>query len=752
MPDDKDQIPKPDESPEEKKYSFLQETIKPKPISRQQLAKQLVRIAIYGLILGAFACLGFFALKPWMQDLFRGNLETVTIPEDEEPSEDEDASQGEETDSAAVTEAEDFQQIIDSMNERAEEAKKGIATVQQVSDQTDWDAEMTGIGQSVTGVITADNGQELLILADSSICTDASEWTVTFDDGKSYTAALKKQDLNTGLAMFSVSRGNISDTTWNAIKVSVLGNSNLVKQGDVVMALGTMFGYPDGMSYGMISSADYKTAFYDGECDVLATDIVSETRGTGVLFNIDGEVIGLISPTVWNDNDSNAANAYAISDLKSVIEIMANGESVPYIGIYGTTVTAELEKKQGMPSGVYVVDVDPDSPAMEAGIQSGDIICQVGDDSVSSIMTYQSAVLKIKAGGQVTVRGMRLGADGYVDVKFTVTAGSREQDNNFNYRKRNNMRYINGLHEGETIRNVYLCKGKRSAETRNGKPYDNLILQDKTGTLDGKVWDPNSQGIADYDEKDFIEVYGDVISYNGNLQLNIRQIRKAEEGEYEPADYMPTTDKNVEKMYAGLTAYIGKISNTWLRQLLEYYFVKDEEFIRKFKAHSAAKTVHHGFSGGLLEHTLSVVHMCDYFAGAYPILNRDLLITAAICHDIGKIKELSSFPDNDYTDEGQLIGHIVIGVEMVDEAIRSIPDFPERLANELKHCIIAHHGELEYGSPKKPALAEAMALNLADNADAKMQTLTEIFKGKTGTEWLGYNRLFESNLRRTSGA
>ena len=138
------------------------------------------------------------------------------------------------------------------------------------------------------------------------------------------------------------------------------------------------------------------------------------------------------------------------------------------------------------------------------------------------------------------------------------------------------MRYINGLHEGETIRNVYLCKGKRSAETRNGKPYDNLILQDKTGTLDGKVWDPNSQGIADYDEKDFIEVYGDVISYNGNLQINIKQIRRAEEGEYVPADYMPTTDKNVDKMYAGLTGYISKISSPWLRQILEFYFVKDE--------------------------------------------------------------------------------------------------------------------------------------------------------------------------------
>ena len=312
------------------------------------------------------------------------------------------------------------------------------------------------------------------------------------------------------------------------------------------------------------------------------------------------------------------------------------------------------------------------------------------------------------------------------------------------------MRFIDGLCEGETIRNVYLCKGKRSAETRNGKPYDNLILQDKTGTLDGKVWDPNSQGIADYDERDFIEVFGDVINYNGNLQLNIRQIRKAEEGEYNPADYMPTTEKSVDGMYEELTAYIRQISNKYLRQVLEFYYIKDEAFIKKFKAHSEAKTVHHGFSGGLLEHTLSVTRMCDYFATSYSILNRDLLLSSAILHDIGKVKELSDFPDNDYTDEGQLIGHIVIGVEMINDAIRSIPGFPEKLAHELKHCIVAHHGELEYGSPKKPALAEAVALNMADSTDAKLQTLTELFKGKTGTDWLGYNRLFESNLRRAS--
>ena len=311
------------------------------------------------------------------------------------------------------------------------------------------------------------------------------------------------------------------------------------------------------------------------------------------------------------------------------------------------------------------------------------------------------------------------------------------------------MRYINTLVEGETIRNIYLCKVKRSAETRNGKPYDNLILQDKTGTLDGKVWDPNSGGIADYAENDFIEVFGDVITYNNNLQLNIRQIRKAAEGEYVPADFMPTTEKSTDGMYQELLSYIRKIENPYLRQTVEFYFVKNDAFAKKFRAHSAAKSVHHGFSGGLLEHTLSVVKFCEYMAGAYPILNKDLLITAAICHDIGKIKELSAFPENDYTDDGQLLGHIVIGVEMISDAVRNIPDFPEKLASELKHCIIAHHGELEYGSPKKPALAEALALNFADCAAAKLQTQTEIFKDKNSNDWLGYNRLFESNLRKT---
>ena len=178
----------------------------------------------------------------------------------------------------------------------------------------------------------------------------------------------------------------------------------------------------------------------------------------------------------------------------------------------------------------------------------------------------------------------------------------------------------------------------------------------------------------------------------------------------------------------------------------------DATFEKRFKFHSAAKSVHHGFVGGLLEHTLSVAKNCDYFAKAYPILNRDLLLSAAIFHDIGKLEELSIFPENDYTDEGQLLGHIMIGAEMVGERMRTIEGFPRRLGNELKHCILAHHGELEFGSPKKPALAEALALSFADNMDAKMETLREIFAAtpENNTEWLGYNRLLETNIRRTS--
>ncbi|MCI8489987.1 MAG: HD domain-containing protein [Lachnospiraceae bacterium] len=313
------------------------------------------------------------------------------------------------------------------------------------------------------------------------------------------------------------------------------------------------------------------------------------------------------------------------------------------------------------------------------------------------------------------------------------------------------MKYINILREGERITQVFLCKYKESALTKNGKPYENVILQDRTGVLDGKIWEPDSQGIADFGAFDYIFVMGDVTRFQGALQLNIKRVRKAQEGEYDPKDYIPVSDRDIDTMYQELKQYMGKVENPYLQQLLEGFFL-DAEFEKQFKHHSAAKTVHHGFMGGLLEHTLGVTGLCEAFCRQYPVLNRDLLLTAAMFHDIGKLKELSTFPLNDYTDEGQLLGHIVIGTEWVGEHIREIPGFPQKLSTELKHCILAHHGEYEFGSPKKPALIEAVALNFADNMDAKMETLKEVFSNvpEGNTEWLGYNRLFESNIRKTS--
>lgn len=311
------------------------------------------------------------------------------------------------------------------------------------------------------------------------------------------------------------------------------------------------------------------------------------------------------------------------------------------------------------------------------------------------------------------------------------------------------MNYIKELREGEMISEVYLCKNKVVAKTKAGKSYYSMQLQDKTGTIDAKVWELNN-AIAHFEPLNYICVDAQVISFNGALQLNVKRVRVADEGEYTPEDYMPCTEKGVDGMYRELLGLIDTVTEPHLNQLLKSFFVEDTAFVTRFKKHSAAKSIHHGFIGGLLEHSLSVAKLCAYIADNYPVINHDLLITAALFHDIGKVDEISEFPENDYTDEGQLVGHIVMGTMMLAERIQTIEGFPVKLANELKHCILAHHGELEYGSPKKPALIEAVALAHADNMDAKLQTFTEIIKNNTDkTEWLGYNKMFESNVRLT---
>lgn len=317
------------------------------------------------------------------------------------------------------------------------------------------------------------------------------------------------------------------------------------------------------------------------------------------------------------------------------------------------------------------------------------------------------------------------------------------------------MKYIQTLREGDEVQEIYLCKQVRYLETKTGKEYVSLILADRTGDLDAKIWDSNP-GIGEFDTKDYLRVTGKITSFNGTLQLSIRRLQRCSENEYDPADYVPTTTRNIDEMFHELMGYIKRVAQPHLRALLEEIFVRDEEFVKAFKKSSAAKGVHHAFVGGLLEHTLNVAEDCAFFAKKYTMLQGDLLVTAALCHDIGKVRELSAFPENDYTEDGNLIGHIVLGAEMIKEKVNEIPDFPPTLANELRHCILAHHGELEYGSPKKPAIAEAIALHYADNLDAKMETLKEIIQtaengaAETNSDWLGYQRLFETNMRKTT--
>jgi len=311
------------------------------------------------------------------------------------------------------------------------------------------------------------------------------------------------------------------------------------------------------------------------------------------------------------------------------------------------------------------------------------------------------------------------------------------------------MKYINELKEGDRITEIYLCKTHTSATTKTGKSYDNVVLQDKTGMVDAKIWEPNSPGIESFDSKDYVKINGEVTSFNGALQVNIRRLAKCKESEVDTSEFFPVSEKDIESMYDELMKIIDSVSNTYLSKLLNSFFREDEAFIKRFKANTAAKSVHHGFIGGLLEHTLSVAKLCEFYTTAYPILNHDLLISAAICHDIGKTREISLFPENDYTDEGQLLGHIVMGAQMVSERAKAITDFPVKLSSELQHCILAHHGEYEFGSPKKPALIEAVALNFADNTDAKLETFKEALANAKEPGWLGFNKFLDSNIRPT---
>ncbi|MCI8629076.1 MAG: HD domain-containing protein [Firmicutes bacterium] len=311
------------------------------------------------------------------------------------------------------------------------------------------------------------------------------------------------------------------------------------------------------------------------------------------------------------------------------------------------------------------------------------------------------------------------------------------------------MRYINELREGQSVIEHYLCKSRQSLKSRAGKTYLSLKLQDKTGMVDAKVWEMTND-IKAFEENEFIKIDATVVTYQNDIQLNVKRIRRSLEGEYDPADYIPCTEKNIEEMYQKLMSYIKTIQNPYIKKLLEEIFYHNDTVSKHLKTHSAAKSIHHSYMGGLLEHTLSVTEICDFVAPRYQFVNRDILIASAMLHDIGKIIELSEFPENDYTDEGQLLGHLMIGSELIKETASHIEGFPKQIENLLKHCMISHHGEYEYGSPKLPKTIEAFILHSADNLDAKTKVIEEMIQNNTNQgSWVGYQKMLQRNIRKS---
>ncbi|MDR1001368.1 MAG: HD domain-containing protein [Clostridiales bacterium] len=308
------------------------------------------------------------------------------------------------------------------------------------------------------------------------------------------------------------------------------------------------------------------------------------------------------------------------------------------------------------------------------------------------------------------------------------------------------MRFIQEFRENDHIIDHYLCKSKQSLKTRTGKTYFSLKLQDKTGIIDGKVWEV-TRDIQNFDEKDFIKIDGLVLTYQNDLQIKINRIRRSAPGEYAPIDYIPQTDKDIATMYDKLQQFVKSITNPYLHKLLENMLTNNPTVAKTFQNHSAAKNMHHNFLGGLLEHTLCVTEICEFLAPRYKHVNRDLLITTAILHDLGKIYELSPFPENDYTDDGHLLGHIVMCAEMISREADSIEGFPKRLKSLVIHSILSHHGEYEYGSPKLPKIIEAYILHFADNADAKLKMFEDSLNElNPKTQWSPYNKLLNRNI------
>ncbi len=296
--------------------------------------------------------------------------------------------------------------------------------------------------------------------------------------------------------------------------------------------------------------------------------------------------------------------------------------------------------------------------------------------------------------------------------------------------------FVKDLTDGQSVKEMFAVKEKTKAKSRNNRVYVTLKLSDKTGTISGKIWENAERKYELFEKGDIVLIEGYTSSYKGVLEIHIDKIRKCGEEEYDIGDFLPVSGRSIEEMKKELFDFVNSVKNEYLRNLLRAVF-KDEEFMKKFENAPGSVGIHHTYVGGLLEHTLNVAKICDTVARIYPEIDRDLLISGALLHDIGKVYEYEVSASIASTNAGKLIGHIVIGTHLVEDKIEQFEDFPEELRINLLHLIVSHHGEYEFGSPKLPQTAEAAALAYSDLLDSKTEDFLEI-KKNANDEWSGY--------------
>ena len=409
------------ETPE---YSFLQEVIKDEVGGTGKRKKRILRKIGVGIFIGLVACFTFSVFKPWVESRISGNPDEVTIPRDTKQTAENEADRfgkdgnGQKKDN--------YSKSVKSLSDVAKKGKRSVVSLLVLTGATIGNKEFVSESQSVSGVLIADNGQELLILGPTMEVGETQQIQATFCDGKKYRVTEKKSDANLELTIYAVKESQLEEKTAKSIRLAALGSSYEVKKGDTTVLLGMLFGQGDAVGYGVLRSSTEKAERADGTYHILGAELAGFTGGSGIMFNRQEEVIGIICDAAGEDAKEELMHAYAISDIKDVMQFLANGESVPYIGIHATDVSENIAEDRRIPRGIYVDKVEADSPAMRAGIQSGDVLTAIGGTDIENFEQYHELLMEEKEGTHLLIKGYRRGAkDQYVAVLFNATVGNK---------------------------------------------------------------------------------------------------------------------------------------------------------------------------------------------------------------------------------------------------------------------------------------------------------------------------------------